>query len=77
MKIANIGFSGIILLIIASLLMNSVAQECKHPIFCSDEILTAVANSNYFKDSKDFVDSILKVSVEDALSKHKLNSRKF
>jgi hypothetical protein len=40
---------------------------CPHPIFCDEAILTAVANSNYYPDSKSFVDTILTVPIEQAL----------
>ena len=43
----------------------------QHPIFCNETILTAVAQSNIFEDSKTFVDLVLKVSIEEALTKFK------
>lgn len=43
-------------------------QQCKHPIFCSEPILKAISNANLFDDSKTFVDLVLKVPVETALS---------
>ena len=46
--------------------MQVSQQACSHPIFCNDEILTAVANSNYFEDSKTFVDLVLTVSIDEA-----------
>jgi hypothetical protein len=45
-----------------------VLADCPHPIFCNQTILAAVGNSGYYTDSKLFVDSILIVSVEQALS---------
>lgn len=42
-------------------------NKCIHPIFCSQEVLEKVAKSNYFEDSKEFVDLILKVSIQQAL----------
>ena len=51
----------IVLAILASI--NCVAPGCQHPIFCNNKILTAVAQSNFYPDSKTFVDLILKVSV--------------
>lgn len=42
---------------------NRSAPGCQHPIFCNDTILTAVANSNYFQDSKTFVDLTLTVPI--------------
>lgn len=54
--------------IIILLLVNITLQQCNHPIFCSESILKAVANSEIFSDSKSFVDLILKVPVETALS---------
>lgn len=37
---------------------------CDHPIFCNQDILSAVADSHYYKDSKEFVDQVLKVPIE-------------
>lgn len=50
-------------IIAISLSLKISAPGCTHPIFCNDTILTAVAKSNYFKDSKTFVDQILKIPV--------------
>ena len=50
------------------ILFVSVAPECTHPVFCSYPILQAIANSNLFADSKSFVDLVLKVPLETALS---------
>lgn len=57
--------SGILILIA---LLAVAEQQCKHPIFCSEPILKAISNSNLFPDSKTFVDLVLKVPVETALS---------
>lgn len=54
-------------ILIASTLGKS-APGCHHPIFCNDTILTAVANSNYFQDSKTFVDLTLTVSIQEAIN---------
>lgn len=59
-----------ILLALTSLLHFVIAQPalgCHHPIFCNEKILTAVANSNFYPDSKTFVDLVLKVPIEEAL----------
>lgn len=52
----------LLIMLIASTMSKS-APGCQHPIFCNDTILTAVANSNYFADSKTFVDLTLTVSI--------------
>ena len=49
------------ILIILFIISETLQQ---HPIFCSEEILNAVADSNRFKDSKEFVDLTLSVPVE-------------
>lgn len=43
-------------------------QQCTHQIFCSEPILKAIAKANLFDDSKTFVDLVLKVPVNTALS---------
>ena len=43
------------------------SKGCQHSIFCNETILTKVAESNYFEDSKTFVDLVLTVPVEEAL----------
>lgn len=47
--------------------MAAGVPGCPHPIFCDESILTAVAKSNYYADSKSFVDTILTVPIEQAL----------
>jgi alpha,alpha-trehalase len=45
------------------------AQYCSHPVFCNETILEAVSKSTLFqKDFKEFVDLVLTVPVEKALS---------
>ena len=41
-----------------------MANACDHPIFCNEKVLLKVAQSNYFEDSKSFVDLVLKVPVQ-------------
>lgn len=54
------------LLLILSLTVTY--QQCTHQIFCSEPILKAIAKANLFEDSKTFVDLVLKVPVNTALS---------
>ena len=52
--------------LICYLIINTLtitAPGCNHPIFCNDTILTAIANSNLFPDSKTFVDLTLTVPI--------------
>ena len=56
-----------IVLIISVVIFPAIsATKCTHPIFCNEKILAKVAESRIFSDSKQFVDLLLKVSVEDA-----------
>ena len=57
----------ILSLLIFLITIPSISNKCSHPIFCSQSILEAVSRSNYFSDSKTFVDLILKVPIEIAL----------
>lgn len=51
--------------ILKAVLMTGV-PGCPHPIFCDQNILAAVAKSNYYPDSKSFVDAILTVPIDKA-----------
>lgn len=59
-----------VLFVIQSLLVLAQTQ-CSHQIFCNPDILQAAADSHLFKDSKTFVDLVLKVPVEEALANFK------
>lgn len=55
-------------LMLLLLILPLTCQQCTHPVFCSEPILKAIAKSNIFEDSKTFVDLVLKVPVNTALS---------
>lgn len=61
-------------LAIFTILIQLLVGQCTHPIFCSPPILESIARSNIFKDSKTFVDLVLKVPVETALSNFRSKS---
>jgi alpha,alpha-trehalase len=58
----------LLLLLSIALALQCVRPQCTHPVFCSEPILAAVAKANIFPDSKSFVDLVLAVPVETALS---------
>lgn len=60
-------------LILIVLLMQADLSEsqCSHPIFCNETILAAVADKKLVNDSKDFVDMVLKVPIDEALQTFK------
>ena len=60
----------VIMMVLLLLLLGLTVtyQQCTHPVFCSEPILKAIAKANLFEDSKTFVDLVLKVPVNTALS---------
>jgi hypothetical protein len=50
-------------ILILIFLFSSAFGGCDHPIFCSEDILQAAADSNLFSDSMTFVDLPLKVPI--------------
>lgn len=57
----------LISLSLVSLALGAGTPGCPHPVFCNETILSAVANSTYYTDSKSFVDAVLTVPIEQAL----------
>lgn len=56
------------LLLIVFFMQASLSEgQCQHSVFCNETILAAVADKKLVNDSKDFVDMVLKVSIDEAL----------